>query len=72
MGYAYHTTAKFCSGQYLKSSEYSIIGCLMHGNAFILRIATSGDDPVTDSDSRGFSPVGLILHDIGMRHHTDS
>jgi hypothetical protein len=42
----------------------------MHSNAFILRTATSGDDPLTNL--RGFFPVGLILRDIGMRHRTAS
>ena len=42
----------------------------MHSNAFILRTAASGDDPLTAL--RNLFPVGLILRDIGIRRRTAS
>jgi hypothetical protein len=42
----------------------------MHRNAFILRTAASGDDPLTAL--RDLFPVGLILRDMGIRHRTTS
>jgi hypothetical protein len=42
----------------------------MYSDAFILRTAASGGDPLTAL--KDLFPVGLILRDIGIRHHTAS
>ena len=52
----------------LKPSRYSVIACLTHSNAFILRIAAPGDDLLTAL--RYLFPVGLILRNIEIRHRT--
>jgi hypothetical protein len=50
--------------------RYSIVACLLHRNAFILRTAVWKEDPL--AALRGLFPVGLILRDIETRHRTVS